>query len=100
MRYKDTLWTFALLTEKLVIEIDGDYHNEEEQVKYDNARTAWFNELGLQVLRFTNNEILTDINSVLNRITQAIEERSLKKRSPTSPFSARRRGPGDEAKKQ
>jgi|WetSurMetagenome_2_1015567.scaffolds.fasta_scaffold726902_1 very-short-patch-repair endonuclease len=40
---------------KLVVEIDGDSHAD--QIEYDEARTAYLNELGYTVIRFTNREV-------------------------------------------
>ncbi|CAG0928389.1 hypothetical protein TFLX_00896 [Thermoflexales bacterium] len=40
---------------KLCIEIDGDSHAE--QIEYDQARTAYLNELGYTVIRFINREV-------------------------------------------
>jgi leucyl-tRNA synthetase len=87
---------FALLTEKLIIEIDGDYHSEEEQAKYDNARTAWFNELGLQVLRFTNSEVINSTEVVLDKIKKAIEQ-GTGRGGVSAPLLREEKGSGDEA---
>ncbi|MEO7524116.1 MAG: DUF559 domain-containing protein, partial [Ferruginibacter sp.] len=42
---------FAFLNEKLLVEVDGDYHNDEEQKKYDDSRSAYLSELGYRVIR-------------------------------------------------
>lgn len=57
---------------KLVIEIDGGYHNTKEQVEYDNNRTAELERFGITVIRFTNEEIQSDINSVTCKIEEYI----------------------------
>lgn len=57
---------------KLIIEIDGEYHNNKEQVLIDKERTAYFNEIGLQEIRFTNNQVLFEIEIVLNKIDDII----------------------------
>ncbi len=54
--------------EKLAIEVDGGYHNEKEQRAYDEARTQVINEFGVQVMRFSNEEILNNLPEVLNKI--------------------------------
>jgi very-short-patch-repair endonuclease len=57
---------------QLVIEIDGHHHAEPSQQRYDEARTAWLEEAqGLQVIRFTNREVDTNIEAVLERIAQS-----------------------------
>lgn len=53
---------------KLVIEIDGEIHISKEQKEYDIGRTAELNYWGIEVIRFTNDEIKKDINSVLKKI--------------------------------
>jgi very-short-patch-repair endonuclease len=58
---------------KLVIEIDGEYHQTVEQQKLDKERTVNIEDQGLDVIRFTNDEVLTDINSVLNKIKEFIK---------------------------
>ena len=51
---------------RLVIELDGPIH--EKQKDYDESRTLMIREMGMRVVRFTNDEILADIGSVLKRI--------------------------------
>lgn len=63
---------FVSLERKLVIEIDGSQHNEEETRETDKKRTTWLKETGYQVIRFWDNAILTDINGVLQRIREAL----------------------------
>ena len=53
---------------KVTVEIDGGYHNTPEQMKSDADRTARLNELGYTELRFTNEEILHDLDNVLKKI--------------------------------
>jgi chorismate synthase len=59
---------FICLTQKLIIEIDGEYHNEEEQKKYDEVRTKWLAASDYKMLRFTNEEVLNNINGVVEKI--------------------------------
>jgi very-short-patch-repair endonuclease len=56
---------------KLVIEVDGDIHNQQEV--YDEARTEQLQSFGYRVLRFTNEEVLSNLQTVLDRITQIVE---------------------------
>jgi very-short-patch-repair endonuclease len=53
---------------KLVIEIDGDTHNSQEAKDYDLERSQRLEGYGLQVVRFTNEEILADFEGVCLRI--------------------------------
>ena len=59
---------------KLIIELDGDYHSLREQVSKDIERTEALSLMGLEVIRFKNDEVLNDIDSVLLRITSWIEK--------------------------
>jgi very-short-patch-repair endonuclease len=52
----------------LVIELDGASHDERE--RYDMARDAHLQSLGLSVVRFTNGQVLDDIDSVIAAIAQ------------------------------
>ncbi len=53
---------------KLVIEVDGGIHKSKENVEYDLGREAELNEWGIEVIRFTNEEVETKINEVLDKI--------------------------------
>ena len=57
---------------KLVIELDGEVHQEHEH--YDNARTEKLVEFGYRVIRFRNQDVFDDLDSVLERILQAARE--------------------------
>ena len=56
---------------KLVIEIDGEIHNH--QKVYDEARTQKLKVFGYRVLRFSNEEILSDLQTVLTQIIKVAE---------------------------
>ena len=64
----DYIADFVCLSEKLVIEVDGEYHNEEEQQTLDKQRTERLDALGYRVLRFTNDQVLFQIEDVLETI--------------------------------
>jgi very-short-patch-repair endonuclease len=59
---------------KLVIEIDGDYHLSKEQTVYDANRTAFLNEQGLSVLRFTNRQVMAEIDTVIRKVKEVIKQ--------------------------
>ena len=64
---------FICISEKLIIEIDGGYHLEEEQQEKDAERTKHINEVGYVVLRFTNDEVIGNTEGVLEEISDVIE---------------------------
>ena len=63
---------FYAYQQRLVIEIDGDYHQSLQQKEYDTIRTHFLEKIGCQVIRFTNNQVIHDLDGVLNTIKKAI----------------------------
>ena len=57
----------------LVLEIDGDSHAEQET--YDKNRTNYFKKFGLMVIRYTNTEVMEQLDSVYNDLLAKIEKR-------------------------
>ncbi len=53
---------------KLVIEVDGESHATDTAQSYDVERTAYLQSLGLRVLRFTNHEVMHNIEGVFERL--------------------------------
>ena len=60
---------------KLVVEVDGGYHTEEEQIKKDEKRTLELEKAGVSVIRFTNKEVLY-IDNTLSKLKRYIVEDS------------------------
>ena len=74
----------------LVVELDGGRHLDHQD--YDDARTRYLQAKGYRVLRFWNNDVLTNIESVLEVVTNALA-------SPgPSPQLSPRRGEGAKAR--
>lgn len=63
---------FLSVEKGLVIEVDGEYHDEKEQIAYDEERTEYLRSQGFEVMRFTNEEVLLEIDSVLERVKRYI----------------------------
>jgi len=55
---------------KLVIELDGSQHFEDNVEKYDEERTKYLESLELIVLRFSNNDINNNFNGVCEKINE------------------------------
>ncbi len=53
---------------KLIVEVDGGYHSEPVQEYDDEQRTQMLEKLGYRVIRFTNEQVLYDIDNVLKEI--------------------------------
>ena len=60
---------------KLIVEIDGDYHLEPGQYQYDVSRDMELELLGVKVLRFSNKQVLFEIENVLQLINEEIKKR-------------------------
>ena len=58
---------------KMVIEVDGGYHREPEQKEHDLARTKELEDMGLMVIRFSNEEVLQGIDLVIAKIISVVE---------------------------
>lgn len=63
---------FVCVDERLIIELDGDSHDVRQV--YDQARTDALQSLGYRVLRFTNVDVLENLDGVLNEILRQLEE--------------------------
>jgi very-short-patch-repair endonuclease len=61
---------------KLVIEVDGGIHLNQEVLEHDEGRTYEIEKLGIKIIRFTNEEVLEDIESVKLRIFKEISSLS------------------------
>ena len=57
---------------RLVIEIDGEVHNEEDQKERDQGRSAELEDFRLTILRFSNQDILENTEDVLKSIKQVL----------------------------
>ncbi|MDO9154422.1 MAG: phosphoribosylformylglycinamidine synthase [Paludibacter sp.] len=64
----DCIADYVCLQNKLVVEVYGGYHSDPEVIEYDKLRTQLFEEYGFKVIRFTNEEVLGNIENVLNAI--------------------------------
>jgi very-short-patch-repair endonuclease len=57
---------------KLVVELDGKYHLY--RLKEDEERTKILNHLGLEVIRFSNENIIKNINKVVHALEEKLNE--------------------------
>jgi very-short-patch-repair endonuclease len=70
---------FVCYEKKVIIELDGGQHSEKPEK--DKARDAWFRSEGFRVLRFWNNDVLSQTEEVL----EAIVKEWMRSPSPLSP---------------
>jgi very-short-patch-repair endonuclease len=71
----DFIADFICLECNLVVEVDGDYHNDRDRKEYDEGRTYELGELNIKVIRFTNREVLEDNDFVVETILQHLKSR-------------------------
>jgi len=67
---------FVCRSEKLIVELDGGQHNNDENIEYDNKRTKYLESLGFKVLRFWNNDIDNNIEGVIEVLEKHINQPS------------------------
>jgi very-short-patch-repair endonuclease len=63
---------FVSIEKKLIIELDGSHHNTPSRKIYDSIRTIFLQKKQFKVLRFWDNEVLTNIDGVLEMIRRNI----------------------------
>lgn len=68
----DYICDFVCLKKKLIIEVDGGYHNEQQQIQDDAIRQSWLESRGFEVIRFTNEEIYCNLDNTLKVINSKI----------------------------
>lgn len=56
---------FICIPAMLIIEIDGGYHQLPKQQVSDEQRQEWLEAQGYTVIRFTNEEVISDIDNIL-----------------------------------
>jgi len=81
---------FVQIDRQLIIEVDGDIHQEFDHPQYNTYRTMLLNEKGFRVIRFKNEEVLNNLDNVLSVIKD-----NLSRYEPISP-SQQERGVGGE----
>ncbi len=72
----DFIVDFVSLEYRLIIEVDGEIHTQQKE--YDALRTEYLNAAGFEVIRFTNAEVLNDIQTVINKIKSKLDQKMTK----------------------
>lgn len=71
----DYIGDFVATDIKLVIEVDGGYHSQYLQQQKDNDRSEFINNMGYEVVRFSNEEIVMDTDRVIRQIKEIIKQK-------------------------
>jgi len=67
---------FVCHSAKVIVELDGASPDFEEQQKADEKRDAFFVSEGFRVLRFTNEQVMSNLEGVLETIRQVVSSRA------------------------
>ena len=59
---------------KLIIEVDGEIHENEQTEEYDESRTGELERFGIKIIRFTNNEVINNQEFVIKEIRKHLNE--------------------------
>ena len=70
----DYIVDFVCIEKWLVIEVDGGYHSEYEQIEKDEFRTERLRDLGFHDIRFKNEEIAKNLPEVLDTIKKQLDQ--------------------------
>lgn len=70
----DYIVDFVSLKTKLVIEIDGAIHNKPAQKEHDEERTEFLNSKGYHILRFNNEQVISEPDQIIKSIENLLNE--------------------------
>lgn len=71
---------FVCYAARLIIELDGEQHGEEDAYLHDEARTHYMEQHGFRVLRFRNHDVNTHFEGVCQTIERALEDKNIQGR--------------------
>ena len=67
---------FVCMSAKIVVELDGESHDFQERQNADHTRDAFLASEGFQVLRFTNEQVMSNLEGVVETIRQTAANRA------------------------
>lgn len=68
----DYIVDFICIEKSLVVEVDGGYHSEYEQIQKDETRTDSLRRMGFRVIRFANEDVYGRIQDVIDKIKEEL----------------------------
>ena len=74
--FRNYIADFACLSVKLIVELDGESHDFDERQKADQYRDTFFVSEGFHVLRFTNEQVMSNLEGVVEVIRQVASSRT------------------------
>ncbi|UZK65383.1 endonuclease domain-containing protein [Sphingomonas sp. M1-B02] len=77
---------------KLAVEVDGDTHAHQQE--YDTQRSAWLENEGFRVIRFSNDDVMRNLEGVAAAIGVALRPSPSHSATPSGPLPLPQRGEG------
>lgn len=68
----DYIVDFACLAANLVVEVDGGYHFTDKQIALDEIRSEYLAAQGFRIVRFSNEQVISEPDIVIDKIKEAI----------------------------
>lgn len=59
---------------KIALEIDGDTHFKDNEIKYDSKRQTLLENYGIKFLRFTNTDVLKSTDYVIDKLREFVRK--------------------------
>jgi very-short-patch-repair endonuclease len=72
----DYIGDFVCLSARLIVEVDGDTHGNDERERLDAKRTESLERTGYEVIRFWNDDVFNNMDGILETIWSALQRRS------------------------
>ena len=66
---------FLCVETRLIIEVDGDSHYDNDAQEHDRKRDVFLREKGFTVLRLSNRQVLEETDAIVERIVECLETR-------------------------
>lgn len=63
---------FAIMKERLIIEVDGSHHQEQKQISHDAKRDAWLKSEGFKILRFDTGEVDQTLSGCIEEVMREL----------------------------
>jgi adenine-specific DNA-methyltransferase len=70
---KNYIVDFVTFEKRLIVELDGSQHDEASMKEKDTKRTAFLESQGFRVIRFWDNDVLSNIDGVLEKIAEVLK---------------------------
>ena len=76
---------FYCAAARLAVEVDGESHNDPDQIAHDRRRTRWLAARGIRVVRIAAVDVRDELDGVLAFIVRVVRERTANRGAPSTP---------------